>query len=341
MRSASRNSFSERLRSPFARASQPSFSSEAASTGSRPSSSAVSRTSSIIVCAASSSPFTLKNPAYASVTLIRARTLPLSPASSRARVSRISASSSSSRDDVGGRERLRRDRLEILPPGVERLHVRALHEAHVVLARAEPGTDDRAGGQRVEVGDGIGVAGQELEGLIDERSRAGRVTVSLERGLTERRESKRLVDSIALLARPIPNLGHLDLHRAPVLEPPGGTRREVASTERRAKLEGAQSERARIRVRLACDRALRRLHERRRGLLSELLGRGAFELGQELDGLVEVVRTNLHELLARSLGEPLGEARVVLRPRELGHPRVCDLADQCVLEPVCGLARDR
>ena len=97
MRRASRKSFSERLRSPLARASQPSFSKDAASTGSMPSSSAVSRTSSIMVCAASSSPFTFKKPAYASVALMRARTLPLSPASSRARVSRISASSSSSR----------------------------------------------------------------------------------------------------------------------------------------------------------------------------------------------------------------------------------------------------
>ena len=131
-------------------------------------------TSSIIVCAASSSPLTLRNPAYASVALIRARTLPLSPASSRARVSRSSASSSSRQDHVPGRQCLRGNRLEILPSGVERLHVRALHVAHVVLARSEPDADHRARHQCVEVGDGVGVGGQDPERLVDELSALAR-----------------------------------------------------------------------------------------------------------------------------------------------------------------------
>jgi hypothetical protein len=46
----------------------------------------------------------------------------------------------------------------------------------------------------------------------------------------------------------------------------------------------------------------------------EILGRRALELGEELDGPIEVIRANLNQLLARSLGEPLREAGVVLRP---------------------------
>jgi hypothetical protein len=40
----------------------------------------------------------------------------------------------------------------------------------------------------------------------------------------------------------------------------------------------------------------------------------ALELGEELDGPIEVIRANFDQLLARSLGEPLREAGVVLRP---------------------------
>ena len=54
-----------------------------------------------------------------------------------------------------------------------------------------------------------------------------------------------------------------------------------------------------------------------------------------------MVRADLDELLARSLCEPLGEPRVVLRASELRHARVRDLANERVLEPVRDLARDR
>ena len=52
-------------------------------------------------------------------------------------------------------------------------------------------------------------------------------------------------------------------------------------------------------------------------VLRERLGRCALELDEELDRLVEVVRADLEELVAGPLGEPLGEARVVLGAREL------------------------
>ena len=62
---------------------------------------------------------------------------------------------------------------------------------------------------------------------------------------------------------------------------------------------------------------------------------------EELDRLVQVVRADLHELVAGALREPLREARVVLRASELREPGVRDLADEQVLEAVGGLAGDR
>src|SRR5262245_30221797 len=96
-------------------------------------------------------------------------------------------------------------------------------------------------------------------------------------------------------------LRHLELDGAPVLEPPGRARREVTSAERRAELERPHGERAGVRVGLTRDRALGGLDESTRGLLRKLLGWGALELRQELDGLVEVVGADLDQLFARAL----------------------------------------
>ncbi len=183
--------------------------------------------------------------------------------------------------------------------------------------------------------------GEDLEGASTSSCARAGIAVAPERSLAERGERERLDDRLVELARLLANLLHLDLDRREVLEPPRSARRDVPRAERRSQLECAQAERPRVRVRLARDRALGRLDQRCRGLLRELLGRRTLELGQELDRLVEVVRADLDELLARALREPLGEARVVLRPRELRHARVGDLADERVLEPVGGLARDR
>ena len=141
--------------------------------------------------------------------------------------------------------------------------------------------------------------------------------------------------------RLLSHLLHLDLNRREVLESPRRARGDVARAERRAELERSQSELPGVRVRLARDRTLCRLHERGRSLMRELLRRRTFELGEELDGLVEVVRADLDELLTRPLCEPFGESRVVLRASELRHARVGDLANERVLEPVRDLARDR
>ena len=99
-------------------------------------------------------------------------------------------------------------------------------------------------------------------------------------------------------------------------------------------LQGPEPELARVRVRLARHRALCGLDERVGRFVRELFGRRPLELGEELDGLVEVVRADLDELLARALGEPLREPGVVLRPRDLREAGVGDLPDERMLEAV-------
>ena len=54
-----------------------------------------------------------------------------------------------------------------------------------------------------------------------------------------------------------------------------------------------------------------------------------------------MVGTDLQQLLARALSEPLREPRVVLRARELRKARIGDLPDEQVLEAVGRLAGDR
>ncbi len=162
-----------------------------------------------------------------------------------------------------------------------------------------------------------------------------------EHGLSQGGESQRLDHGFLLLVCLIADLHHLDFDGGPVLQAPRRPRSDVARSESRPQLQGAKPEPARGGVRLAGDRALRRFHERGSGFLREILGRRALELGEELDGLIEVVGPDLEELLARSLREPLGEARVVLRTCELGETGVRNLADEEVLEAIRGLAGDR
>ena len=57
--------------------------------------------------------------------------------------------------------------------------------------------------------------------------------------------------------------------------------------------------------------------------------------------MVEVIGTDLEQLIARPLPQPAGEAPVQRGARLLGQAAVCDLADEDVLEAVRDLTRDR
>ncbi len=224
-------------------------------------------------------------------------------------------------NDVRLREDLGGDRLQVLPPCVHRERVRALHVEDDLVHVAAPAADDGSRGQRVEARDRIVFGREDLECAIDELSRPVGVVVPPESRFGEPGECHRLDDGLIELARLLSHLLHLDLNGREVLQPPRRSRRDVASAERRPKLERAESQLSRVRIRLARNRALGGFDERCSSLVRELLGRRAFELGEELDRSVEVVRTDLDELFARALGEPLGEPRVVLRTGELRHTR--------------------
>src|SRR5258706_514254 len=53
----------------------------------------------------------------------------------------------------------------------------------------------------------------------------------------------------------------------------------------------------------------------------------AFELGDQRRGLVEVIGTDLEQLLAGPLAQPAGETLMEVCPRRLGETRVRHLAD--------------
>src|SRR4029453_18792227 len=94
----------------------------------------------------------------------------------------------------------------------------------------------------------IALALEDPQGVVDERACAYRVAVALDCGFAERRKGKRLEDGLVVLVRLIPDLRHLQLHGAPVLKSPRGSRRDVPCTQGRPQLERAKTERARVRV---------------------------------------------------------------------------------------------
>src|SRR5206468_12540607 len=94
-------------------------------------------------------------------------------------------------------------------------------------------------------------------------------------------------------------------------------------------------------VRLAGQGPLSRLLQRRCRLSRELRRSDPVELGEQRDRLVQMIGTDLEQLLPGPLSEPGGEMRMVLRTCRLRESRVRDLPDQDVLEAVRLLAGDR
>src|SRR4051794_10566195 len=84
------------------------------------------------------------------------------------------------------------------------------------------------------------------------------------------------------------------------------------------------------------------LLERGRRLRCEIVGDTPLELLLERDSVLEVVRTDLDELVARRPPrEPARHLQVQCGAGGLGEARVGDVADEDVLEAVCLLPADR
>ena len=241
-----------------------------------------------------------------------------------------------------GRQGLRGDRLQVLPSGVEGLHVCALHVAHVVLARSEPGADRsrepsvrRSARRRRSRGAGSRVP----------RRRASRARAASPSRFSD--ASPRAVRASASCTRSpssAPGLEPSPSRPARRPSPEASTRRAPRRSERRASDAARAPSEPSFRAFAYASRAIARLA----ALTSAAAVSWASSSGGAPSSSVRnstawsrwYARISI-ELLARSLCEPLGEARVVLRARELREPRVGDLADEGVLEAIRGLARDR
>src|SRR6185503_15754562 len=137
------------------------------------------------------------------------------------------------------------------------------------------------------------------------------------------------------------NLVHLASDRRQIVETPRRLRGEIPPLEGRLELDRSQERITCRLVRLAGESAPAGLLQDLGSLSREVCRRRAVEVGEERCRVVEVVRADLEQLVARPLAEPLCEARMVTCPRRFRETRVGDIADEDVLEAIRGLLRER
>ncbi len=245
------------------------------------------------------------------------------------------------RDDRVLRDRLDHDRLEILAALVadelERLAADALDLGEV----AAPRRDHVRGRVDVEARVHVVVVAEHLGRAVDQPLREIGVGALVERDLAERRERASLQ---AQLARNLCLGGHafhLFGHGVHVEQPPRRVRREVAAAQIRIELGGSEEERARGPERLARQGATARAFERGRRRDAQVVRCTALELLAQRERAVEVVRADLHQLVAGAVVQPVRERLVQLGARRLREAGVRDLGDQDVFEPKRALAGDR
>ena len=195
--------------------------------------------------------------------------------------------------------------------------------------------------ERVEAAHVVTVV-DHAERAAGELARAVGVGVPVERDLRQHRQRAPFDAAVAHFGRRLADLEHLGRDGREVGHPPRCPRGEVAALEGILQLHGAHQQAPSDRVRLSRERPAARLLERRRRLRGKLGRHAALQLLLELRGVVEVVGTDLDELVRqRARGEPLRHLSVEERARRLRQAGIGDVADQHVLEPVRLLAPDR
>jgi hypothetical protein len=142
---------------------------------------------------------------------------------------------------------------------------------------------------------------EHLECPSDEILRARQVGVAQDGGLRQGDQGSALRPAVAGALCGSADLLHLAGDGGQVAQKGGGLRREVTAAQRGMQLGRAQQEVTGGAVRLPRKCALPSTLERGGGLALKLLGRRAVELGQELGRMVEVIGTDLEQLLGGAL----------------------------------------
>ena len=120
--------------------------------------------------------------------------------------------------------------------------------------------------------------------------------------------------------------------RRDIGEPPGGVGGEIPPLGARLELDRAQEGPARDPQSPAAQGTPAGFLERVGRRVREVFGDGPVELGEQLGRLIEVVSTDLGQLIPRALREPGSEGLVLLRAPRLAHSTVRNVPDQSVLE---------
>ena len=214
--------------------------------------------------------------------------------------------------DVRLRQRLRRDGLEVLTAGCQRDREALLDIRHRLRHRSPRTPIGTADHQRVEVGVDVRLGLLQLERAVDELLRARGVSGLSQHSIAERRQRQRLHQGVALGLRLRPNLLHLEGDGRQVAQSPYGASGVVATSKRGLELDCAQELPARRLVLLARQGSLPAARQRLSRRTGQVGGGSAVELGEERRSLVEMVRTDLQQLLAGALLDPLREPRVLL-----------------------------
>ena len=117
--------------------------------------------------------------------------------------------------------------------------------------------------------------------------------------------------------------------------------REVPAAWVRSQLDRSQERSPGAEERSAPQRSPAALLERRRGFMRQLLGHSAVELGPQPGRVVEVVRADAEQFVARLLVDPLSKRLMLVRPERLAHAAVRYVADQHMREAESAIAGDR
>ena len=230
--------------------------------------------------------------------------------------------------------------LEVLPARFDREVVRLAHDLLLLGEVAQCPGDRRASPEGSEApGEIVGL--EDLERLVDHRLRGLRVGIAQDRRLGEGHQRAALRPPVVLGDRCREDFLHLSRDRRQVAQAVGCARGEVAAPQRRLELDRAHEEVPSGAVRFAREGTQACLGQRLGRVAPELVRHRAVQLGGQFRGMVEVIGTDLQELVARAFLQPLGERGMVIGPRGLRDAAVSDLADEHVLELVGLLAADR